>query len=122
MSIAQPLTDKWQIVSIVGDFDAQTAKTLRPQLETIADSDHGDLMIDLSAVEFIDSSGIGALVFLFKRLQAKERKMCLNGLSGQPFEVLSSLGIDKVIPCISEIDVENTEAKATGKTTGNTGP
>ncbi len=43
-----------------------------------------DVALDVSKVTFIDSSGVGGLVFLYKRLNAKGCKLELSGLAGQP--------------------------------------
>ena len=79
-----------EIFKIEGDFDAAAARELRPKIELLATTD-GDVTIDLSAVEFIDSSGVGALVFLHKRLVAAGRKLRVMGLQGQPLELLTYL-------------------------------
>lgn len=80
-----------------GDFDALAVDTLRPVLDAIVDTDTNDVHIDLSDINFIDSSGIGALVFLFKRLRSQNRHLTLGGATGQPLELLQYLRIDRSI-------------------------
>ncbi len=80
-----------------GDFDALTVDSLRPLLDAIVNTDTCDVHIDLSQVEFIDSSGVGALVFLFKRLRSKNRHLTLGGATGQPLDLLKYLRIDRSI-------------------------
>lgn len=79
-----------QTFKIEGDFDAATARELRPKLECLA-AVGGDVTIDLSTVEFIDSSGVGALVFLHKRLVGAGKRLRVTGLQGQPLELLTYL-------------------------------
>jgi anti-anti-sigma factor len=55
-----------QTLMIQGPFDALAAEKLRPEFDRLATSSSGDLTLDLSGVDFIDSSGIGAIVFLYK--------------------------------------------------------
>lgn len=79
-----------EIFKIEGDFDAAAARELRPRIETLATTG-GDVTIDLSAVDFIDSSGVGALVFLHKRLIGAGQRLRVTGLQGQPLELLTYL-------------------------------
>ncbi|PHS79036.1 MAG: anti-anti-sigma factor [Rhodospirillaceae bacterium] len=86
------------MISIDGDMDALTIKQLRSQFEDVVENKTCNVIIDLHKVEFIDSSGIGALVFLFKRLTAANRSLLIKGVHGQPGDIFSFLRIDKTIP------------------------
>ena len=58
----------------------------------------------MSAVTFIDSSGVGALVFLYKRLVTQGRDMVLVGLQGQPRDMLRLLRIDKTVSTFESLN------------------
>ncbi|MGO9173890.1 MAG: STAS domain-containing protein [Rhodomicrobium sp.] len=58
--------------------------------DRLADSGE-DAVLDLSKVEFADSSGPGALVFLHKRLVSKGLKLKIVGLNGQPPQLFTNL-------------------------------
>lgn len=79
------------------DFDAQAVAEIRPALESISTNSLQDVIVDLSGVTFMDSSGIGALVFLYKRLRSKGRTLVLVGTRGQPEKLISMLRIDKTL-------------------------
>jgi anti-sigma B factor antagonist len=49
------------VVTLAGDLDIQTAPAVRDRLDELSASG-GVVVIDLSAVEFLDSSGLGAFV------------------------------------------------------------
>ena len=57
-----------------------------------------DVMLDLSRVTFVDSTGIGALVALHRRLVARGHKLKVFGLRGQPLQLFMNL---KLIPLFS---------------------
>lgn len=81
-----------------GDFSAHTANRMRPLFEDLTQKTEQVLVvIDVSSVAFIDSSGIGALVFLYKRLTSQSRKLVLVGLSGQPEETMRMLRINRIL-------------------------
>ena len=61
-------------------LDAEVAPDLKTTLIGLADGAPGRLVVDLGAVEFIDSSGLGALVGVLKHCGAAER-LELAGLS-----------------------------------------
>ena len=86
------------VVILDGDFDALGAGAVRPAFEELVVEGETDVVVDLSGVRFMDSSGIGALVFLYKRLVAAGRGLELVGLEGQPLELVSLLRVDKAIP------------------------
>ena len=96
MSIINYQCNNDQVVSVSGDFDVNTVGDVRELFENLAVQDN-DVVVDLSDVHFIDSSGIGAIVFLYKRLVAQQHNMALIGVKGQPKELLDILKISKTI-------------------------
>lgn len=87
-----------RVIVVDGDMDALAIKQLRSEFENVLENDDHDVSVDMTHVEFIDSSGIGALVFLFKRLTAVGRALDIRGVHGQPRDLFSLLRIGKTIP------------------------
>ena len=87
-------------VILEGDFDAVALSEgqLRPWLERLCEETEGDIFLDLSGVNFLDSSGIGAMVFLFKRLKARNLGLEIVQPLGQPRQLLEMLRIHEAIP------------------------
>jgi len=85
------------IISVEGDFDAEFSKEARSSFEEIAINSTDDVIIDLSKTRFLDSSGIGAVVFLYKRLRARNQNLELIGVEGQPRDLIQMLRIDRAI-------------------------
>lgn len=79
-------------IRIETDMDAERVGALRAEFETLAEAGE-DVVLDLGRVRFIDSSGIGAIVFLFKRLTARERKLSVTNVQGQPMRLFVQLGL-----------------------------
>ncbi len=102
-SIDSPLSDI--NVSLEGEFDANGCKEIREELESLVDGAIGRLLIlDLENVSFIDSSGIGAIVFLYKRALENEGNLRLRNVTGQPQELITLLRVDKAI----DVEFSNT--------------
>ena len=85
-----------RVFKIDGDMDAAAMKEQRPMFETLADCGD-DVVIDMSDVEFIDSSGVGEIVFLYKRLLAANHKLKLQRLGGQPHQLLTYLRLADLV-------------------------
>ncbi|PKF62492.1 anti-sigma-factor [Psychromonas sp. psych-6C06] len=90
--------DRALMIQLSGEMDAQGCSKIRPDLEQVTQQQQPHVIIDLNAVSFIDSSGIGAIVFLFKRLKAQNRNLEIIGVQGQPKELMQLLRMDSAIP------------------------
>ena len=55
-----------------------------------------DLVIDLSAVRFIDSSGVGALVSVLKKARSRGRRMILAGVTPPVHSILEVIRLTAV--------------------------
>ncbi|OUS09362.1 hypothetical protein A9Q90_03360 [Gammaproteobacteria bacterium 54_18_T64] len=86
------------IVTFFGELDALGCTHIRPELEAIvASKDSQRVTLNLREVNFIDSSGIGAIVYLYKRLKSQGRTLDISGARGQALELIELLRIDTVI-------------------------
>jgi len=83
-------------LNLKNELDACAIETLRGDFERLGNGGQ-DIDLDFAQVTFIDSSGIGALVFLFKRLRTTKCSLRLHGVQGQPLELIQYLRIDKSI-------------------------
>lgn len=86
-------------IRIQGDMDAYGVleSGLNNVLERLCGAWDGEVELDFTEVPFMDSSGIGAIVYLYKRLTAEGRTMEIVGAAGQPRELLKTLRIDRSI-------------------------
>ena len=102
------------VVKLFEDLDAEAVKTMKDDLESYS-SLSSDIVIDLTDVNFIDSSGIGAIVFLYKRMVAKGKLVSVVGLNEQPKDLFKMLLLDQTIHCFENIEhyvVESVMPKA----------
>ena len=58
-------------LAIKGELDAVTVPELRLPIDGLVSRQPARLQVDLSALRVIDSSGVGALVSLYKRVRAQ---------------------------------------------------
>jgi anti-sigma B factor antagonist len=62
LSLSTEDVDGRRLVSVRGEVDVYSAPTLRKCLHEAMDVEHPDLLVDLSEIAFIDSTGLGVLV------------------------------------------------------------
>lgn len=65
--VAEGRRDGVPVVSVLGEVDVATAPALREALDAAVDGGSDPLVVDLSAVTFIDSTGLGVLIGARKR-------------------------------------------------------
>ncbi|PSW19160.1 anti-sigma factor antagonist [Photobacterium sanctipauli] len=92
-------------LTLESEFDAHLARQMEPEFEALSQTDQDEVIIDLTQVQFIDSCGIGAIVFLYKRLKSRGKSLRLLNVNGQPRQLMKMLRIDKVIPLITSAEL-----------------
>lgn len=84
-------------LDIDGTLDALTVSELRADLDKLVESAPAKVDVDLAKLRLIDSSGVGALVSLYKRVRAKGGTVQINGLKDQPLAIFRLLRLDRVL-------------------------
>ena len=69
-----------RILSCQGRLDAQVSNTLKENIQQQLDEGAVNLVIDLEGVDFLDSSGLGALVAGLRKAKEKKGEIKLSGL------------------------------------------
>lgn len=83
------------IVALTGDVDLQTSPQVRQKLLESLER-HKRIVVDLSAVNYIDSSGVASLVEAFQVSRKKGSSFALASVSTSAMRVLSLARLDKV--------------------------
>jgi len=83
-------------LTVQGELDALTATELRPALDELVAECPRQVTVDLSGLRLIDSSGVGALVSLYKRVRANGGDVSFVGVTDQPLVVFKLLRLDVV--------------------------
>jgi anti-sigma B factor antagonist len=75
-------------VLITGDIEMITIKEFKEKLLQLGQSTEKDIEIDLSNVEYIDSSGVGVLISLLKMQKKKGKNLKIEKVSDKVLSVL----------------------------------
>lgn len=84
-------------LSIEGELDAVTVSDLRTEIEKLLMRQIGRVEVDLSQLRMLDSSGVGALVSLYKQVRARGGEVVVLGLRDQPLAIFRLLRLDRVM-------------------------
>jgi anti-sigma B factor antagonist len=83
------------IVVLCGDVDLHHSPDLHARLVEVAGGRPKRLMLDLAEVPYMDSSGVGTLVEVFRRVTAYKGKMVLFGLNSRVRSVFEITKLDR---------------------------
>jgi anti-sigma B factor antagonist len=81
------------VLKIVGEVDVYTTPQLREQVIRLVNDGFCHIVADLREVEFLDSTGLGALVGSLKRLRFRDGTFELVIGSGRVFQILQITGL-----------------------------
>jgi anti-sigma B factor antagonist len=88
------------VVRVGGEVDVSTCSDLRSGLLALVPGDGQPvgLVLNLADVQFIDSTGIGVLVGIWRRIRADDGHMVLATPSRQVQRILDTAGLAKILP------------------------
>ncbi|WP_432794026.1 STAS domain-containing protein [Rhodococcus ruber] len=92
------------VVRPEGRLNMVAAPRLREQLRDLVDSGSTRVVVDLAATEFIDSSGLGALVSGLKAARQAGGDLRLASPTAQVRSVLSLTSLDRVLRTYDSAD------------------
>jgi anti-sigma B factor antagonist len=84
------------VVSVAGEIDVYTAPRLREEITELVAAGTYDLVIDMSAVEFLDSTGLGVLVGGLKKVRAHDGSLPLVCNQDRLLKIFRITGLAKV--------------------------
>lgn len=74
---------------VVGEVDFSNSQDVRDWLKAFAARTSGEFVLDLSALEYIDSSGLAVLIEIRKLLRAEGRSIRIDAVSSQVHKLFS---------------------------------
>ncbi|MFS8835651.1 STAS domain-containing protein [Synechococcus sp. WC101] len=99
-----PQGQKLAIVPLEGRFDAKAASEARQLLQQVLDFGYTNLLIDMSAVTFMDSSGLGVLISALRKCRAAGGNLGLCGVPESVALVLRLTSMEKVLTCFDDLE------------------
>ena len=107
------------VVDVTGEIDVYTAPLLREELASLIDSEHTDLVVDLTKVGFMDSTGLGVLVGALKKVRTLGGDLRLVIDQEKILKVFRITGLTKVFPIHDTVDEAVSAASPVGTDSGS---
>jgi anti-sigma B factor antagonist len=93
-----PETADWTVVRVGGELDIATTPRLREQLVAAIAERGANVVLDLSGVAFLDSTGLGVLVGVLKRARTLGGDLRLAGAQPAVRRVFEITALDRTLP------------------------
>ncbi len=104
VSFAVEERDGIPVLGVSGEIDVYTAPSLRERLLDLAQQGTTRVVVDLSAVSFVDSTGLGVLVSGLKRFREAGGDLVLVVVQPQILKVLEITGLTTVFSVHATVD------------------
>lgn len=104
MEVSHSEAGRVTIIHLRGNLDALTAPALKKEVEALFTAQKSFLVFDFESLELIDSSGVGAIVSLFKRTRSLRGEARIARLGGQPAEIFRLLRLDRAFEVHPDLD------------------
>lgn len=90
------------VCHLVGNLEHLTVGLFREEVSTFRDSSR--VIFELSAVPFIDSAGVGALIGAVRKLREGNGDAAVCSARPSVARVLKLVGLSRVVPVVSSVD------------------
>jgi anti-sigma B factor antagonist len=104
LTLATREEDGRAIVAVGGEIDVYTAPKLRDQITELVSGGSYNIVIDLEAVEFLDSTGLGVLVGGLKKVRAHDGSLELVCSQERLLKIFRITGLAKVFVIHDSVD------------------
>ncbi|WP_017298140.1 STAS domain-containing protein [Nodosilinea nodulosa] len=85
-----------QVVEPAGILDSTKAEEFRQSVDELLENGAEIILVDLKDITFIDSSGLGTLVVLLKKIRGLNRTFCLCSINDQVRMLFELTSMDRV--------------------------
>ena len=91
-----PRQNRSNVLPLKGEIDLHVSPSVTALLNAIIDNKPQRLVVDLSSVTYIDSSGLAALIGAMQRVEGYGGKFLLAGLQETIWNIFENLRLDQV--------------------------
>ena len=89
-----------RVVYLEGTCDLATVPDLRQALMPLGPPEVMELLVDVSLLEFCDSTGLGTMLGALRRMREGGGEFGIAGASGTVLRLLEITGLDAVVPLV----------------------
>jgi len=87
--------------SFNGPFKEPDSELVRKTFDRLTAAPQQKVLLDLSMVPIMTSSGIGKLIILFKRLKGQNRELVIHAIHSNLYSMFVSINLHKMLTIIN---------------------
>lgn len=92
------------VLTLRGEIDVYTAPRLRQAIIDLVDAGARHIVVDMGAVDFLDSTGLGVLVGGLKRVKVQEGELSIVTSQDKILKIFDITGLNKVFSIHDSLD------------------
>jgi len=92
------------VVALRGEVTVFSSPTLRDQLYKVMDSRPARVVLDLSEVQYVDSSGVATFVEALRQIRSRDGEMVLARVSDRVRGVIEIARLDTLFPMAETVE------------------
>jgi anti-sigma B factor antagonist len=97
-------TGRWALVSVTGELDVATAPRLRQEAVRLVSGGQVDVILDLGGVDFLDSTGLGVIIGILKRVRSHGGELVVVGLAPRVRKVFEMTRVIEILPTFDTVE------------------
>ena len=102
-------------VSIEGDIDHHHARMMREEIDArIAEARPKQVILELSQVAFMDSSGLGLILGRLRTVSERGGKLILRDPTPRTERILKMAGVDRLLPIVHGCEADGRRSRKNG--------
>jgi anti-sigma B factor antagonist len=110
LSLATREVGGYTVVEVRGEVDIYTSSLLRERLVEVVEAGAKRVVVDLSQVDFLDSSGLGVLVGALKRLRTAGGDLSLVCQQEKLLKIFRITALDRVFALHETVEAATPQA------------
>ena len=98
------VSNSWASIAVQGEIDIATVDDLSNAIQAILDGTDGNLVVDLTATDFMDSSGLKCLIMADRSFSERDRSFALAIGSGPISRLIDLSGVGETLRIVASVD------------------
>lgn len=87
---------KFWDVTVEGELDVSTSEELKSYLNNLTNQEIIDIKMNLTNLDYIDSTGLGVMVGVLKKLKTNEKDIYIVNPKNNVKKIFTITGLDKI--------------------------
>lgn len=96
MTIKLKKNDNIYVIELDGELDLYNAYKVKTLYTKMIEKGIHSIILDLENLDYLDSSGLGSIIYIFSDLKKHNGKMSLCNLNGSPKNLIQMTRLDKL--------------------------